>query len=249
MSSWSESSTGVADNVPVGTLPRKGFCCCPASVLGVVLLVAGLIVRGVAMLPSSNDDPACCAAAIAGKPRPSKKAVMIRCTVPLLVLLISMSSRLGAVKFLDKESQRQANKCEDRQQPETIKESQHGGVFSGQSGGQSVSLLRGIGRTRSHAGEVPSGGINHLAEARIVRCDVLGQNAVMKLRAALQHGSDKRHTKTSSQVAEKISDAGGLIVLVERYVGVSKLADRHKEKSQPHALHHARHRVSVIVGV
>src|SRR5260370_41016203 len=88
MASCSERSIGVADTAPVGTLPRKGFCCCPARELGVLLLLAGLMVRGVAMLPNSNDDAACCAAATAGKPRPNNKTVMIRCTVMLLILLM-----------------------------------------------------------------------------------------------------------------------------------------------------------------
>src|SRR5258708_28855592 len=249
MASCSVRSTGVADNVPVGTLPRNGFCCCPASVLGVLLLVAGLIVRGDAMLPTSTDDSACCAAATADKPKLNNKVIMIRCTVKLLDWLISMSRCFDAVKFLDQESQRHADKRDDRQQSEAIQKSQHGGILCGQSGCQSISLLCGVGRTGSHAGEIPRGGINYLAEARIVRCDVLGQNAVMKLRAALQHGSDKRHAKTSSQIAEEVGNAGSLIVFVERYVGIGQLADRYKEKSQTHALHHTGQRVDAIVRV
>ena len=55
---------GSLDAVPVGTLPRNGFCCCPASELGVVLLAAGLMVRGVAMLPSSKDAVFCWATSL-----------------------------------------------------------------------------------------------------------------------------------------------------------------------------------------
>src|SRR5438309_1832443 len=58
---------GSLDTVPVGTLPKNGFCCCPASELGVVLLAAGLMVRGVAMLPSSKDAVFCWAKARSGK--------------------------------------------------------------------------------------------------------------------------------------------------------------------------------------
>ena len=63
IASESESAMGSLDTVPVGTLPKNGFCCCPASELGVVLLAAGLMVRGVAMLPNSKVAVFCWARA------------------------------------------------------------------------------------------------------------------------------------------------------------------------------------------
>src|SRR5215472_7139292 len=79
---------------PVGTLPRNGFCCCPARELGVVLLAAGLMVRGVAILPSSKELELCCATAnLAGTASPATMIMICTLLNSLLLSWFSMFRR------------------------------------------------------------------------------------------------------------------------------------------------------------
>src|SRR5215467_7104194 len=113
----------------------------------------------------------------------------------------------------------------------TIEESLHRGLLVGQSRNLSVGLLGRIRGARSHADEVLGDGVQTLLKSRVLRRQVLDNHAVMKLCPSFQQGCNKSYSKAASKIAKQVRDAGSLVILVQRQIGIGQRAYRHKEKS------------------
>src|SRR5882724_1241546 len=149
IASDSESAIGSLDTVPVGTLPRNGFCCCPASELGVVLFAAGLMVRGVAILPSSKDAAFCWAVARGDSPvRPAITMVLQMpfnfCSSRFIIASVSSRGAAATVRF-GHQRQNQSAQSHPAEHMEAIQRAKKRRLLIGQAGHHTVGLFRGVG--------------------------------------------------------------------------------------------------------